>query len=59
MRYSLEAIRPFLFDKIINIPPFPLKFEMPKYDKYYGNGYPHDKIRDFHALSMKVMHEKT
>ena len=31
--YTLEALCPILFDKNIDMPPFPRGFELPKYNK--------------------------
>ena len=39
--------------------PFPKDIKVPKYDKYDGNGDPHDHVRHFYALSMDFMHEDT
>ena len=39
--------------------PFPKDIEVPKYDKYNGNGDPHDHVRHFYALNMDFMHEDT
>ena len=39
--------------------PFPKDIEVPKYDKYDGNGDPHDHVRHFYAISMDFMHEDT
>ena len=39
--------------------PFPKDIEVPKYDKYDGNGDPHDHARHLYALSMDFMHEDT
>lgn len=39
--------------------PFTRDVEIPKYDKYDGNGDPDDYIRKFYALSRDLMHEDT
>ena len=39
--------------------PFPKDIEVPKYEKYDGNGDPHDYVRHSYSLSMDFMHEDT
>ena len=39
--------------------PFSKDIEVPKYDKYDGNGDPHNHVRHFYAISMDFMHEET
>ena len=36
--------------------PFPKDIEVPKYEKYDGNGDPHDHVRHFYAINMDFMH---
>ena len=38
---------------------FPKDIKVPKYEKYNGNGDPHDHVRHFYAISMEFMHEDT
>ena len=38
---------------------FPRDIEVPKYDKYDGNGDPHDHVHHFYALSMDFIYEDT
>lgn len=37
--------------------PFPRDIEVPKYDKYNGNGDPHNHVKHFYAIIMYFMHE--
>ena len=39
--------------------PFPRDIEVPKYDKYDGNGDPHDHVHHFYALSRDFICEDT
>ncbi len=39
--------------------PFPKDIEVPKYEKYDGNGDTHNNLRHFYALGMDFMHEDT
>ena len=39
--------------------PFPRDIEVTKYDKYDGNGDPHDHLCHFYDLSMDFMHKDT
>ena len=39
--------------------PFPKDIEVLKYEKYDGNGDPHNHVRNFYAISMDFMHEDT
>ena len=39
--------------------PFPRDIDIPKYDKYDGNGDPHDHVWHFYTLSIDFMHEDT
>ena len=55
----VDSICALPFDKSLYMQPFPKDIEVPKYDKYDGNGDPHDHVRHFYALSMDFMHEDT
>lgn len=55
----VESICALLFDRSLYMVPFPRDIEVPKYDKYDGNGDPHDHVSHFYALSMDFMHEDT
>ena len=57
--YTLDTLYPFPFDKSIDMPPFPIKVELPKYDKYFGTTNPQDHLWEFSALSMEFMDNKT
>ena len=37
--------------------PFPRDIKVPKYDKYSGNGDPHDHVQHFYALRMDFILE--
>ncbi len=39
--------------------PFPRDIEVSKYEKYDGNGDPHDHVRNFYTISMDFMDEDT
>ena len=39
--------------------PFARDIEIPKYNKYDGNGDPHDHLCHFYTLSMDFLHEDT
>ena len=39
--------------------PFTRDKEVPKYEKYDGNGDPHDHVQKFYPLSMDFIHEDT
>ena len=56
---TIESICSFPFDKNLYMTPFPRDVDIPKYNKYDGNGDPHDHIRQFYALSMDFMHDDT
>lgn len=43
-RYSLQEICPYPFDKNLNMRPFPIGFETPRYEKYDGSTDPQDHI---------------
>ena len=36
---------------------FPMKIEIPQYDKYDGNGDPNDHVRQFYTMSFEFHHE--
>lgn len=55
-RYYLEDIFPYPFDKRINMIPFPLNSNIPKYDKYNGKSDPHDHVREFCTMSLEFSH---
>lgn len=57
--YFVEYICALPFDRSLYMVPFPRDMEVPKYDKYDGNGDPRDHVRHFYALSMNFMHEDT
>ena len=46
-KYTLEDICPYLFDRSLNMIPFPKNCEMPKFDLYNGKSDPIDHVRDF------------
>ena len=39
------------------MPLFPKDIEVPKCNKYNGNGNPHGHVRHFYAISMDFMYE--
>ena len=53
----VESLCALLFDRSLYMVPFPRDKEVPKYDKYDGNGDPHDHVHHFYALSMDFIHE--
>ena len=57
--YMLDALGPFLFDKNLDMPPFPRGLELPKYDKYFWTTDPQDHLQEFGALSKEFMHKQT
>src|SRR5271156_2021307 len=59
MKYFVDSICPFPFDKSITMVPFPPNVARLKYDKYTGETDPHDHVREFCALSIEYMHEPT
>ena len=44
MTSFVESICALPFDRSLYIVPFPRDMEVPKYDKYAGNGDPHDNV---------------
>ena len=48
----IDSICTLPFDRSLYMQPFPRDIEVPKYDKYDGNGDPHDHVRHFYVLSM-------
>ena len=55
----VESICALPFDRSLYMVPFPRDIKVPKYDKYDGNGEPHDHLHHFYALSMDFLHEDT
>ena len=53
----VESICALPFDSTSYMPSFPKDIEVPKYDKYDGNGDPHDHLRHFYTISTDFMHE--
>ncbi|GLJ30962.1 hypothetical protein SUGI_0617990 [Cryptomeria japonica] len=58
-RYSLQEIYPYPFDRNLNMIPFPIGFETPRYEKYDRSTDPQDRIREFCIMSMEFSHEDT
>ena len=50
----VDSICALPFDRSLYMQPFPKDIEVPKYDKYDGNGDPHDYARHLYALSMDL-----
>lgn len=59
MKYSLEDICAYPFDKNLNMIPSPQHYEIPKYNKYDGKSDPQDHIREFCTMSMEFTHDET
>lgn len=55
-RYSLQEICPYQFDINLNMIPFPIGCETPRYKKYDGRTDPQDHIREFCIVSMEFAH---
>lgn len=55
--YTLHDIFPYPFDRNIPMPPFTPHFDVPKFDKYLGKGYPKEHIREFFNACIEVAHE--
>ena len=55
----VESLCALPFDRILYMVPFPRDIEVPKYDKYDGNGDPHDNIRKLYAHRMDFVQEDT
>ena len=55
--FSLDSICPNPFDKSVDMKYFPRKIEIPKYEKYDGNGDPNDHVRQFYTMSFEFHHE--
>ena len=55
----IKSICALPFDRILYMVSFPRDIEVPKYDKYDGNGDPHDHVHHFYTLSMDFIHEDT
>lgn len=47
--YNFKEICPFPFDPSLSLTPYPLGFEIPKFDKYKGKGDPRDHVREFNV----------
>lgn len=52
--YAQRDLFPYPFDRNIEIIPFPLGFEIPKFDKYKGWGNIEDHIKEFYVACMEV-----
>lgn len=59
MKYSLDTIFLFPFNKSLYMPLFPSRTKIPKSDKYDGNSDPQDHVQEFCSLCMEFMHKKT
>ena len=57
--YFFESLCALPFDRSLYMVPFLGYIEVPKYDKYNGNGDPHDHVHHFYALSMDFINEET
>lgn len=55
----VDTICALPFHQSLYMVPFPRDIEVPKYDKYDGNGDPHDHVHQFYTLSMDFVHEDT
>lgn len=44
VRYSINEICPYPFDRSLNMIPFPPNSDIPKFDKYDGKGDPRDHV---------------
>ena len=55
----IDSICALPFDRTLYMQPFPKDIEVPKYDKYDGNGDPHNHVKHFYAIGMDFMHEDT
>ena len=53
----VESICALPFDRSLYIVSFHRDVDIPKYDKYDGNGDPHDHVRNFYAHIMDFIHE--
>lgn len=59
VRYSLEDICPYPFDRRLNMIPFPPNSNIPKYDKFDGNSDPCDHVREFITMSLEFSYNDT
>lgn len=59
IKYSLNIVCSFLFDKSLYMPLFPSRIEIPKFDIYDGNSDPQDHVQELCALCMEFMHKQT
>jgi len=57
--YSMEDLCPFPFDKSIYMPPFPLNFTAPNFNKYRGKGSPIEHVREFHTACLELAYDHT
>ena len=55
--FSLDSICPNPFDKSFDMKYFPRKVEISQYDKYDGNGDPHDHVLLFYTMSFEFHQE--
>ena len=51
--FSLDSICPNPFDESVGMKDFPRKVEIPQYEKYDGNGDPHDHVCQFYTMSFE------
>lgn len=54
-----ESICALPLDRSVYMLSFCRDIEVSKYEKYYGNGDPHNHVRHFYAISMYFLHEDT
>lgn len=59
IRYSLNEICPYPFDRRLNMIPFPPNSDVPKFDKYDGKSDPRDHVREFCTISLEFAHDET
>ena len=53
---TLDTLCPFPFDKSLDMPPFLIGVEFPKYDKYLKKSNPQDHLRNFFGFSIEFIH---
>ena len=56
--FSFEEIFPFLFDKSINMIPFPPNIVIPKFDKYMRETCPVTHLKEFSILCQEVAYSE-
>ena len=55
--FSLDSVFPNPFDMSVDMKEFPIKIEIPQYDKYDENGDLNDHVRQFYTMSFEFHHE--